>query len=92
MTEGPEPTEFDIGCFFHGFEGDITPEKRPYRSCGECGHIYWTEEQLISEYNSEGEKAFWGSAPLPDDVLSYGWTPELDSSEIFYCIWCAHDF
>lgn len=82
---GPEPTEFDLGCFFHGFEGDVTPEKRPYRTCVECGHIFWTEQQLLTEFN-EDITALVKVFSVPEVPLAQ------TVDEIFFCCWCAHDF
>ena len=82
---GQEPTEFDLGCFFHGFEGDITQDKVPYLACGECGHLYWTERQLIDEFNSVGREG----------AMKFGngqWRNAVSGDEIHFCIWCAHDF
>lgn len=90
---GPEPTEFDLGCFFHGFEGDITPDKQPYRMCVECGHIYWTEGQLLTEFNSEGLKSYANASAAQLSFTSLGrWVKCVDVSEVFYCAWCIHDF
>jgi len=87
MTDGPEPTEFDLGCFFHGYEGEwnIDSEVKPHTVCFECGHIYWTGEQLLKEFNEDIEnsaKVF----NLPDVPLA------VSVDEIFFCAWCGHDF
>lgn len=85
---GPEPNEFDLGCFFHGYEGDITQDHAPYLACGECGHLYWTEYQLVDEFNKtmhEGYEKYpevWLTAPVK----------AVSGDEIFFCAWCAHDF
>lgn len=88
-SEGPEPTEFDLGCFFHGFEGEWneTSEQRPFKFCFECGHIFWTEEQMLTEFNDDIKRMelayFTDGVSLP---------LAKSAEEIFFCCWCAHDF
>lgn len=54
-----------------------------YRVCGECGHVYDTEEALIHEedqwrqrWNAQGDR----------------WPPVDDAESILSCPLCAHDF
>ena len=74
---------------------DLDPEVRPcaihekievtagdrsyYTICFECGHVYKTEEELIAWWNHEHPSS--GSEPWMDNT-----------SEIYFCPLCMHDF
>jgi hypothetical protein len=49
-----------------------------YRSCGECGHVYRTEADLLAEHN--------------DLAAEIDLTSATSGAEVYTCPLCAHDF
>jgi uncharacterized protein with PIN domain len=52
----------------------------PYLVCGECGHVYWTEEALRNAF----ERIWMADEPF-DQVAP-------PAVKIFSCPECSHDF
>jgi hypothetical protein len=64
------------GCYFHPDEAPARPGD--YRVCGECGHVFCTEAELVMLYIAEAPEG----VPLPP----------MDGSSIYFCPVCIHDF
>jgi len=65
----------DWGCFSHPDEAPPAPGD--YRVCGECGHTFRTEAELIAEHKTYFTEAEW---------------PAQEGREIYACPVCTHDF
>lgn len=77
-VEPHEPTDtcWGVHCFSHNVD---EPHEPCFRYCGECYHVFPTEQALIDDDN-----AVWAS---------YGQTvPNRDPDDIHCCPHCTHDF
>ena len=72
-------------CYIHGVcEPDLPGD---YRACGECGHVYRTVWDLLTE-----ELLFWRRGVMGGWVDSMEVGPLGDPDRIFSCPLCTHDF
>jgi len=82
LTTRHEPTAAcdDWHCHIHGVD-----EPPPwYLVCGECGHGYRSEGELLEDFNMQVIAALnedGGERPIV-----------ADPDAIAFCAWCAHDF
>jgi len=75
-----------VHCWSH----DVDEDGPHYRACLECGHLYRTEAELVTEYNKGVREV--NASPLPR------WpgetrVPEITSvNDAWFCPLCMHDF
>lgn len=68
----------------------VPPGVKPYVFCLECGHVYWTPEELLARYNQKCDEM---DARADDDFPAMD--PEhrfMRVEDIYFCQECTHDF
>jgi hypothetical protein len=63
-----------------------------FRVCGECGHVWNTAEELLDEFNREGERVERQLAEMLDGGRFTGDLGATDVADVLFCPLCLHDW
>lgn len=85
----------DTHCWWHNVDEPWNDSY--YCVCGECFHVYKTEQELVDEYNRvtgemnadpDRDKFPAPGAKVPRDPIP----PKTSGDDIHFCQFCMHDF
>lgn len=87
-----------VHCHIHNRD-EPTEGKEFYRVCLECGHCFYTSEELVEAWRKECIEGVTITASNPEEAAvkvrerqEEIRKEEIDAEKIYHCPHCSHDF